>query len=495
VSDTVRFRDDVRKQVDDFLDRAIADGMLEKRVVDGRIMVYPIGPGSGGRSPRALDWLYEHPEVLLDDTLNPDLATDRLRPTDRVRVPAAEYAVYPDERLAAEADTRSTLVAPVYQSPEELLAGSAAAHAAYTSLLHKRAPVWAGARGFALAYEECLRRARILRELGEYGNADELTILHCQIGITLGQARVLTVTAEQVDALPGLERAEALAFLRGTPLPFEPFFIDYTAGDRLMAVSTVAARDRKAALLGVLLSTHSDQNNKALYVTPVFKYPSADGLATEPVALGSVLVNLNNEPEQTYSWLGATYSFDTDAVVALATTPAFKEQPLLPRVYSTMVEDAAMSAIPVLHLLDYSNVELVERTLERRERKRVEKRQWSVPLVVRVARPSRRVSRGQSDGMNPADYSHQFDVMGHPKHFTRGPLVACVVCGGKSSEALVCPRCGGTGMDPDKIKPCTRIDLATGERTCPNGCRRIWCPSYTKGPEDAPYVPKSRKLT
>jgi hypothetical protein len=477
VSDTVRSRDDVRKMVDDVLAEAITNGMLEKRVVDGRVWFYPIGPGSEGRPPRALDWLYENPDVLLDE-----------------RARQVAQVVGPDDRVQVPADTRSTLV-PARETPEELLASSAAAHAAYTSLLHKRAPVWAGARGFALAYEECLRRARIMRELGEHGNADELTILHCQIGITLGQARVLTVTAEQVDALPGLERAEALAFLRGTPLPFEPFFIDYTAGDRLLAVSTIAARDRKAALLGVLLSTHSDQNNKALYVTPVFQYESADGRAAEPVALGSLLVNLNEEPEQTYSWLGATYSFDTEAVVALATTPTFKEQPLLPRVYSAMVEEAAMSAIPVLHLLDYSNVELVQRTLERRERKRVEKRQWAVPLVVRVARPSRRVARGQSDGMNPADYSHQFDVMGHAKHFTRGPMVACVVCGGKSSDALVCPRCGGTGMDPDKIRPCTRIDVASGERTCPNGCRRIWCPSYTKGPEDAPYVPKSRRLT
>src|SRR5437868_4048279 len=132
-----------------------------------------------------------------------------------------------------------------------------------------------------------------------------------------------------------------------------------------------------------------------------------------------------------------------------------------------MVEEAAMSAIPVLHLLDYSNVELVQRTLERRERKRVEKRQWSVPLVVRVARPSRRVARGQSDGMNPADYSHQFDVMGRAKHFTRGPMVACVVCGGKSSDALVCPRCGGTGVGADKIRPWTPSGAMATTRT---GC-------------------------
>src|SRR5207244_5480077 len=139
---------------------------------DGRIMVYPIGPGSEGRPPRALDWLYENPDMLLDE-----------------RAHQVAQVVGPDDRVQVPADTRSTLV-PARETPEELLASSAAAHAAYTSLLHKRAPVWAGARGFALAYEECVRRARILRELGEHGPADELTILHCQIGITLGQARV-----------------------------------------------------------------------------------------------------------------------------------------------------------------------------------------------------------------------------------------------------------------------------------------------------------------
>jgi hypothetical protein len=77
---------------------------------------------------------------------------------------------------------------------------------------------------------------------------------------------------------------------------------------------------------------------------------------------------------------------------------------------------------------------------------------------------------------------------------TKGATVACIVCNAKQVPDLICPRCGGTGLDPDKIKPCTRIDVKTGEKTCPHGCRKIWISPYWKGDPDKPMVVKTRKI-
>jgi hypothetical protein len=302
------------------------------------------------------------------------------------------------------------------------------------------------------------------------------------------------VASAQAIALPTFTEAEALSFLRGTPLPFDPFFIDFSGDEHLPSLESAAAREGKVRVLGVLCTT--DDEGVALYLTPVFLYTSVDPpYATEPVTLGSLIVNLSDDPQESYYWIGQRMQFSADSVVAVCWSTPLDRNPKLGAIYSDMIMQACGTAISVLHLLDYSNVEIVEKTLERREAKRAEKRNWSIPLVVRVARPSKRVQSGKSDGMNHREFSHQFDVIGHPKHFQRGPMVACIVCGGKTSDEIPCARCNNTGMDPDKIEPCTRIDVATGELTCPNGCRRIWCPSFTKGPEDAPYIPKTRKMT
>jgi hypothetical protein len=365
---------------------------------------------------------------------------------------------------------------------------------AYISILHRKTPVWAGARGYALAYEECLRRVRIFRELGN--NVDELTVLHCQLGVTMFDAHVLTVPSQQVITLPELDPREALLFMQKTPLPFDPLFIDFSGDDKLPTYDTPVAQDGYVKVLGVTCSTHPDQP-EIVYMTPIFLYTSVHPpQASEPVALGSMAINCSGDPTATAAWIGEPLKFKEGhgAMIALAFSPILDRQPYLCDQYEKMIEAACGSAISTLNLLDYSNVEIVEKTLERREAKRAEKRNWNIPLVVRVSRPSRRVQNGSSQGLDSREFSHQFDVIGHPKHFTKGPMVACIVCGGKTSEEIPCARCKNTGLDPEKVEPCTRIDVVTGELTCPNGCRRIWCPPFVKGPEDAPYVPKTRKL-
>jgi hypothetical protein len=162
-----------------------------------------------------------------------------------------------------------------------------------------------------------------------------------------------------------------------------------------------------------------------------------------------------------------------------------------------LIAEASLVALKALYLIEIpQNIELVEKKLERRDAKRAEKRNWPVPLVVRVQRPSR-VTRGTltaGDGEHII-YSHQFEVTGHFRHYTKGSKVKCIICEGRTADGVpLCPRCKGTGMDPDKVKPCNRKDINTGEQTCPNGCRVEWCPPYWKGDPDAIIIPKTRKL-
>ena len=68
------------------------------------------------------------------------------------------------------------------------------------------------------------------------------------------------------------------------------------------------------------------------------------------------------------------------------------------------------------------------------------------------------------------------------------PHVRCDDCEGIGRSKLPavtlrCKRCGGTGLDPEKVKPCTRRDEPTGQLTCPDGCRREWVPEHVRGSE------------
>jgi len=452
------------KQLDDALDSLIEDGMVEKR----GDRYYPIGPNSETRAPRTRD------ELLADENLMEWLGQNPEPPKvwERTDIDTGDITYIDDKRVRDQTEEAAQ---------------------AYINLLHKKTPVWAGARGFALAYEEMLRRIRIFREVGN--NSDQLTVLHAQIGISMFESHVLTVASAQVNALPKLSEMEAMSFLRGTPLPFNPFFIDFSGDDKLPSMETHVARGGTTRLLGTLCSTQED-HPQALYLTPIWLHTAVDPpYASEPVAYGSLIVNLTDNPNESYYWIGQEMQFTHDSVVCIAWSPLLDRNHKLADEYSRMIMAGAGDAIAVLHLLDFSNIEMVEKTLERREAKRAEKRKWNVPLVVRVSRPSRRVQRGASDGMSEREWTHQWDVIGHPMHFAKvGPMTRCIVCGGKTSDEVPCVRCNNTGLDPEKVSPCTRIDVKTGELTCPNGCRRIWCPPHTKGPEDKPYIPKSRKL-
>ena len=366
---------------------------------------------------------------------------------------------------------------------------------AISELLRKPPPVWASAKGFAKAMEQVQNRARIAKQLG-IKNADQLTFLHLQLGHSLHIAHVLVMDSAQVNMLPEFSSAtEMIDFARDTPLAFDPLFIDFTGDGFLPGIdSDISFEGEEVKILGALVNSEPDEG--VLFITPIFYYgnPAAPIMA---IALGTYAINRSGVRNYQFAYvLGSTERFTQPAMTLIASSPPLNKEPHVYVEYERIIGIAAERVIGALYLLEAANVQMVPRELPRRDKKRQEKRGWRIPLVVRVDRPSRRVysgTNGNGDG-TPRDFSHQFEVIGHYNHVKRGHSAACTVCNGKRTQDLVCPRCHDTGLDPDKIKPCTRIDVTTGEKTCPDGCRKIWIPAYWKGPENKPMVVKTRKI-
>jgi hypothetical protein len=365
--------------------------------------------------------------------------------------------------------------------------------AAFMSLLRKPPPVWASAKGFAKTYEQVMHRARLARKLGMQ-RSDQLTFLHLHLGQSLQVAHVLVMDSAQVNALPELSAREQIDFARHTPLAFDPLFIDFSGDDQLPGIdSEISFEGEQVKVLGAMVNSYPDTN--VLFITPIFYYgnPTAPIMA---IALGTLAINKSDIANYEFGYvLGSLQRFNRPAMTLIAHSEILDKEPQVSDEYKKLITLASERVIGALYLLEAANVEMVPRELPRREKKRQEKRGWKIPLVVRVDRPSRRTYNHSGNGTGQSrNYSHQFEVIGHYNHVTHGAMVRCIVCNGKQVPEFPCPRCGGTGLDPEKVKPCTRIDVKTGELTCPNGCRKIWIPPYWKGPEDKPMIIKTRKI-
>jgi hypothetical protein len=368
------------------------------------------------------------------------------------------------------------------------------------SVLNRPAPVWAGAAGFSACYSACLERSRIAKKLGEQ-NIDELTRMHCYAAAGMFETNsVLVTTTEQTMALPHLPREEANDFLANLELPMRPYFIDFTGSpgslgtsQPLPTIPSHIAHEEHVGYMGVLMDQHNWAEGVLLF-TPFVLYnvgTAGGGLST----LGMVAVNQTDDPQHIFQWGDAEHMFDPNSrLMSLIPTSVFTDDhpEMLPE-YERLMLHGTTLAVNTLYMLNSANVTTVPRTLERREQKRAEKRGWNVADVVYVHRTKRRYEK-TGEHIGEREFSHQFDVSAHFRHFTKGPHVWCRVCQSKELPGVVCSACHGTGLDPEKVKPCSRIDESTGELTCPNGCRREFVPHYVKGPEDAPYVPKVRKL-
>lgn len=370
---------------------------------------------------------------------------------------------------------------------------------AINALIHAKTPVWAGAKGFSLSYEECKRRAIINKG---YESITGLDRLHVQLGELLQTAHVITMTSKQVVALPDMDPSDSSEFVRSVQLPFDPLFLDFTADDHVPSIESEMSITRRIQILGSLIHS-SPLDDGVVFITPIFYYGHEAHRLT-PISLGSIAVNRTDDPNRKFQFMiGSHHQFvqvedkHLDMLILLADSPAFRKDNgrQLMDEYESIILEASTRVIAALYLFEAANIEIVDAPLERRLKKRQEKRGWNIPLTIRVDRPAKRFVRGNGDHDHAeVDWQYQWEVTGCYHHITKGNAVRCTVCEGNETEDLVCPRCNGTGLDPDKTKPCSRIDIKTGKKTCPNGCRRIWHKEHVKGPDDKPLVIKTRKI-
>jgi hypothetical protein len=116
----------------------------------------------------------------------------------------------------------------------------------------------------------------------------------------------------------------------------------------------------------------------------------------------------------------------------------------------------ASIALASLELLKSVNVELETRPSAPKAH-----RAHGVPMSEVVIR--QRHMNHRSVVSHAVEWSHRWEVRGHYKHFTKGPIF---------------------DANPDR-----HIEVDGVE------CVRLWCPPFVKGPEDKPLVPKVRRVS
>jgi hypothetical protein len=364
-------------------------------------------------------------------------------------------------------------------------------------IVNLKRPTWAGARGFNEGYADCVDRARMVKNSSKgFEEFDGLTQMYCYTGACMYDAHVLTMTSAQVCALPRLEGREKGQFIEELHFPFEPnFFLDFSADGNLPSFKSEIAKDGLVSVAGALFNRWD--NN--ILVTPIMVYDSLSEVRESTVPLGMVVYN--QKDEYTFHWAGLNITMEKSDVTQVRGTVIVAHTDILDRPehaglsdeYRRVLQEATATALDSLYMLEAANVETVERTLERRDAKRAEKRGWQVPSTVRVIRNRRRKNGSSQPTGETRDYTHQFPVRGFYRHVTKGSHVRCPICKGKPIETG-CSHCSNTGLDPNKVKPCARIDVTTGKQTCPQGCRREWTPDHIRGPEDAPLLIKTHDI-
>jgi len=314
-----------------------------------------------------------------------------------------------------------------------------------------RCPEWAAAGTFAEVWRTCT----------EVTNApvDAARIYAGMALRGLAAAHVVTTTAEQVEALPAFDSyGDSAALATRYRPPFDPLFISL---DHAPMPRFGSGHDMFA--LGALIGRPPPQidgwDQSYPTIWPFVRVRTQTVVPTFLIAWPSS----SDDSPSGFGW-DIHDCLTTLDDLARGMNLAPDEADRLAREHQTIALDVAEMAYSVLFLLDSANVELVEGSPNRQERRAVERRGGRVALTVRVSSPKRR-PRDDHDQRKHIDYSHRFEVRGHYKHFPRGTRLA--------------------DHDPSNIKPCPRC----------NECRRIWCPPFVKGPEDKPLIPKVRVVT
>lgn len=288
-------------------------------------------------------------------------------------------------------------------------------------------PAWAAAPAFVMAWSAMEANCQDALSRGHDCDNALLTMRMMQ------DARVLTVSKEQVEALPRLvqpdepDEAQRLAeWFEGLRLPFPAMFLDL-GGAVLPGLTDCGAA-------GVLAL----EDEEGVMCTPF----ALTAGRVQPIPLSMACYEGSI---RTLWMVDPHHSLKGDVVDGLKTAAFWCTE----------------RAIAVLGWLESVNVHVVETPLKPKQRKRELAKGRQIALTVQVQQPRRRAS---AKGEGTRDFSHRFEVRGHYMHFPEGTRLA--------------------DSDP------TKLSFVPGR----GFVRKVWCPPHVKGPTDKPLVPKVRQV-
>jgi hypothetical protein len=297
-----------------------------------------------------------------------------------------------------------------------------------------RRPEWAGTSAFAPAWNgavELLARADL--------NGAATTTL----GL-LAEARVIVLPAAQVAVLPELEAPDIPDVLVHEALPFDPLFLDYGRLSAEAIFPRYGVNYGGPGDLGPLLITSK--------------------LAPPEIAGPAVIAFLHKGSRVYPPGISVGVSVANGQELAAVPHCAAAEEAVgfdHQRSLQVATGHADLSA-RLLRFLSCINVELVDASVSRQERRAAERKGGRIAQIVYI-RQNRRRPASEAQGM--IDWSHRWEVRGHYKHFPKGTRLADAAPGKLSWEP-------------------TRNAYV----------RRIWCPPYVKGPESKPLLPKTHAV-
>jgi hypothetical protein len=431
----------------------------------------------------------------------------------------------------------------------------------------KAMPEWEGTPSFRQVWESTdwmhmqYRRPRIVSSMDVVG---------ADARVAMGNAHPIVIPPQQVAALPTLSFSEAIEYIAKAHLPFQTTFIDATdspnardlmllktGGGDVGFVGGLVADLEKDGMRGVVpcgAVVYPTDNGEANVVDDaeyvpgqpaLLSDPSGHGLPSHaPIATFLIAEALRDQSPgivfRTHEYGGvepldrlrscrphdeglevvsASGEVIEPGVSNVSIVPAvadlFSFQKYTPEVAYERIEGWIKMAAyqvrtlaSVMMFLDSHNVEIVEQAVSRPVRRQAKRK--GIPISKTVYIRHRHSKNGQHDWDPNAERTvgtdHQYEVIGHTRHFTKGSHVWCKACKGAKEiegpllpdgnhEMKTCEKCNGSGLDPENVTPCARRDEKTGLLTCPDGCRKEWVPTFVKGNPDAPLVLKTRKQT
>jgi hypothetical protein len=297
-------------------------------------------------------------------------------------------------------------------------------------------PAWAAAGSFASAWSSFERRGI---------PTDDLAL-----------SRPITLTGEQVAALPVLQSPVGTAFTE-TPLPFPTVYLDLGAPEAHVPfdlsnpeVGLIKILPQ-AVLISDLPFEKGEKRHFATWINQDGRVHFAghgymDGTPGDEILRCWEFVSPNSKATGEAAWR-------------------------LKNLGERTVQLVLEKALAVFGWMQSYNVELVETPLSPRQRKREVAKGRQIALTVEVKQSKRYTSASQSSGS--ANYTHRFETRGH---YAREFELKDDGTPNKNFARYMQKR-------PDDV-------IVVDGRAC----FQKWIPPHVKGPFDKPFVPKVREV-